>query len=426
MPAVVVVGAQWGDEGKGKVVDLYARYADLIVRYAGGANAGHTLVVKGEKLVLHLVPSGILHEGKRCLIASGTVIDPAVLLQELDAVEARGVNTHDRVFLADRAHVVLPLHPILDGIREQGTGALGTTRRGIGPCYEDKVARRGVRIGDLLRPETLRARVSALYHHHAPFLAAAGVTAPDLEQTLSTMLRMGERLAPRIVDGTPLVSEALTAKQNVLLEGAQGALLDVDHGTYPFVTSSHAAAGGASVGAGIGPTRIDSVVGIAKAYATRVGDGPFPTELFGDEGDALRTAGAEFGATTGRPRRCGFFDAVALRRAAQVSGLDLIAVTKLDVLSGLPRLRICVAYEVEGERRDAEPYDGLGDVTPIYEDLPGFEGDLSSARRVEDLPTNARRYLARLEELVGVAIGPVSVGADREATADLADPFDLQ
>jgi len=426
MPAVVVVGAQWGDEGKGKVVDLYARYADLIVRYAGGANAGHTLVVKGEKLVLHLLPSGILHEGKRCLIASGTVIDPAVLLQELDAVEARGVNTHDRVFLADRAHVVLPLHPILDGIREQGTGALGTTRRGIGPCYEDKVARRGVRIGDLLRPETLRARVSALYDHHAPFLAAAGVTAPDLEQTLRTMLRMGERLAPRIVDGTPLVSQALTAKQNVLLEGAQGALLDVDHGTYPFVTSSHAAAGGASVGAGIGPTRIDSVVGIAKAYATRVGDGPFPTELFGDEGDALRTAGAEFGATTGRPRRCGFFDAVALRRAAQVSGLDLIAVTKLDVLSGLPRLRICVAYEVEGERRDAEPYDGLGDVTPIYEDLPGFEGDLSSARRVEDLPTNARRYLARLEELVGVAIGPVSVGADREATADLADPFDLQ
>jgi len=426
MPAVVVVGAQWGDEGKGKVVDLYARYADLIVRYAGGANAGHTLVVKGEKLVLHLLPSGILHEGKRCLIASGTVIDPAVLLEEIDAVEARGVNTHDRVFLADRAHVVLPLHPILDGIREQGTGALGTTRRGIGPCYEDKVARRGVRIGDLLRPETLRARVSALYDHHAPFLAAAGVTAPDLEQTLRTMLRMGERLAPRIVDGTPLVSQALTAKQNVLLEGAQGALLDVDHGTYPFVTSSHAAAGGASVGAGIGPTRIDSVVGIAKAYATRVGDGPFPTELFGDEGDALRTAGAEFGATTGRPRRCGFFDAVALRRAAQVSGLDLIAVTKLDVLSGLPRLRICVAYEVEGERRDAEPYDGLGDVTPIYEDLPGFEGDLSSARRVEDLPTNARRYLARPEELVGVAIGPVSVGADREATADLADPFDLQ
>ena len=426
MPAVVVVGAQWGDEGKGKVVDLYARYADLIVRYAGGANAGHTLVVKGEKLVLHLLPSGILHEGKRCLIASGTVIDPAVLLEEIDAVEARGVNTHDRVFLADRAHVVLPLHPILDGIREQGTGALGTTRRGIGPCYEDKVARRGVRIGDLLRPETLRARVSALYDHHAPFLAAAGVTAPDLEQTLRTMLRMGERLAPRIVDGTPLVSQALTAKQNVLLEGAQGALLDVDHGTYPFVTSSHAAAGGASVGAGIGPTRIDSVVGIAKAYATRVGDGPFPTELFGDEGDALRTAGAEFGATTGRPRRCGFFDAVALRRAAQVSGLDRIAVTKLDVLSGLPRLRICVAYEVEGERRDAEPYDGLGDVTPIYEDLPGFEGDLSSARRVEDLPTNARRYLARLEELVGVAIGPVSVGADREATADLADPFDLQ
>ena len=426
MPAVVVVGAQWGDEGKGKVVDLYARYADLIVRYAGGANAGHTLVVKGEKLVLHLLPSGILHEGKRCLIASGTVIDPAVLLEEIDAVEARGVNTHDRVFLADRAHVVLPLHPILDGIREQGTGALGTTRRGIGPCYEDKVARRGVRIGDLLRPETLRARVSALYDHHAPFLAAAGVTAPDLEQTLRTMLRMGERLAPRIVDGTPLVSQALTAKQNVLLEGAQGALLDVDHGTYPFVTSSHAAAGGASVGAGIGPTRIDSVVGIAKAYATRVGDGPFPTELFGDEGDALRTAGAEFGATTGRPRRCGFFDAVALRRAAQVSGLDLIAVTKLDVLSGLPRLRICVAYEVEGERRDAEPYDGLGDVTPIYEDLPGFEGDLSSARRVEDLPTNARRYLARLEELVGVAIGPVSVGADREATADLTDPFDLQ
>ncbi len=423
MPAVVVVGAQWGDEGKGKVVDLYARYADLIVRYAGGANAGHTLVVEGQKLVLHLLPSGILHQGKRCLIASGTVIDPGVLLEEIDAVEARGVDARARLFVADRAHVVLPLHPLLDGLREGGSGALGTTRRGIGPCYEDKIARRGVRIGDLLRPETLRARVSALYAHHAPFLRAAGVEAPDLERTLSDLGRMGERLAPMIVDATPMLAEALTAHENVLLEGAQGALLDVDHGTYPFVTSSNAAAGGASVGAGIGPTRIDRVVGIAKAYATRVGAGPFPTELFGDEGDALRKAGAEFGATTGRPRRCGYFDAVAMRRAAQVSGLDLLAVTKLDVLSGLERLRVCVAYEVDGERRDAAPYDGLGDVTPIYEDLPGFEGDLSGARSVDELPTNARRYLARLETLVGVPIGPVSVGADREATADLDDPF---
>jgi len=423
MPAVVVVGAQWGDEGKGKVVDLYARYADLIVRYAGGANAGHTLVVEGEKLVLHLLPSGILHEGKRCLVASGTVIDPAVLLEEVDTLEARGVSVAGRLGVADRAHVVLPLHMVLDGLRERGKGALGTTRRGIGPCYEDKVARRGVRIGDLLRPSVLAERVEALHAHHACFLAAAEVEAPDLAKTVEDLAAMGERLRPWVTDGTTVVSEAIEAGQNVLLEGAQGALLDIDHGTYPFVTSSQAAAGGAAVGAGIGPTRIDRVVGITKAYATRVGAGPFPTELFNAEGDALRKAGAEFGATTGRPRRCGFFDAVAMRRAARVSGLDLLALTKLDVLSGMSTLRICVAYEVDGERMESAPFDRLGDVKPVYEDLPGFEGDITGVRRAEDLPSNARRYIARLEELVGVPIGPVSVGPDREATADLTDPF---
>ncbi|MDH5494063.1 MAG: adenylosuccinate synthase, partial [Myxococcales bacterium] len=318
MPALVVVGAQWGDEGKGKVVDLFAPHAEVVVRYAGGANAGHTLVVGGEKLILHLIPSGILHSECRSVIGQGTVVDPEVLLGEIDALETRGVEASARLLLSDRAHVVLPHHKRIDAMRERGEFAIGTTKRGIGPTYEDKVARRGVRVGDLLHPGeagrvALRDRISALQERWRPYFEQGGVELPDPDAIASRYAAFGARLAPLVCDTSRWVHFALRAGKRILLEGAQGTLLDVDHGTYPFVTSSNSIAGGACTGAGIGPTQIDRVVGIAKAYATRVGDGPFPTELLGDQGDALRNAGAEFGSTTGRPRRCGWLDAAALR-----------------------------------------------------------------------------------------------------------------
>jgi adenylosuccinate synthase len=425
MPALVVVGAQWGDEGKGKVVDLFTPHADLVVRFAGGANAGHTLVVGGEKVILHLIPSGILHEGQRCIVAQGTVLDPAVLLQELDALEARGVSVTGRVLVSDRAHVVLPQHKLIDGLREsaQGDRAIGTTKRGIGPTYEDKVARRGVRIGDLLRPALLREKLEANLNAWAPVITSLGGALPAVEPILTDYLALGERLREYICETAPLVAEAVRRGDRILLEGAQGTMLDIDHGTYPYVTSSHAVAGGACAGAGIGPTAITKVIGISKAYATRVGGGPFPTELLDDRGDALRNAGAEFGSTTGRPRRCGWLDVPALRLAVRVNGMDEIALTKLDVLSGLPELQLCVAYRLDGEELAEPPYDGLERVEPVYETMPGFEGDISGCRSREDLPEGARAYIARIEALVGCKVGVVSVGPDREQTADLVDPF---
>lgn len=425
MPAIVVVGAQWGDEGKGKVVDLYSPYAKAVVRYAGGANAGHTLVVNGEKLILHLVPSGILHEGT-CVIAQGTVIDPETLLTEVDALTSRGVDAMGRLRISDRAHVVLPHHRAIDALREQGRFAIGTTKRGIGPTYEDKIARRGVRIGDLLKPDVLRERLDALMAAWKPFFGDALNDLPDVESTTKRYAAMGERLAPMIINSARWVGDAVARNERILLEGAQGTLLDIDHGTYPFVTSSTAVAGGACAGAGIGPTAIDAVVGIAKAYTTRVGDGPFPTELHDEMGEALRTAGAEFGSTTGRPRRCGWLDIVALREAVRLSGMTELAITKLDVLTGIPKLQICVAYDLDGERLDDIPLHGLERVKPIYEEIDGWEESIRECRRVEDLPAAARRYLDRVEELSGCKIGPISVGPDREETLSFRDPFTIK
>jgi adenylosuccinate synthase len=423
MSVVCVVGAQWGDEGKGKVVDLYAQYADVVVRYGGGANAGHTLVVGGDKVVLHLVPSGALQPAAQCVIGQGTVVDPKVLIDELDELAKRDLNP-SRVFVSDRAHVVLPHHMLVDGLREAGAGAIGTTKRGIGPAYEDKVARRGVRVGDLLSTERLAKRLEANLAAWRPVIESLGGEVPDAEEIAESYAAHGERLAPHVRDTATLLWDAIEAGENILLEGAQGAMLDIDHGTYPYVTSSTVLAGGACAGAGIGPLAIDRVVGITKAYTTRVGGGPFPTELHGEMGEALRKAGNEFGATTGRPRRCGWLDLPALRFASRVNGLTELAVTKLDILTGLGELQICTHYEGPGgERHDIPPYDGLDDLTPVYETLPGWEEDLTTCETIDDLPGNASAYVRRIAELSGVKVGMVGVGADRAQTLRLRDPF---
>ncbi|HSN82592.1 MAG TPA: adenylosuccinate synthase [Polyangiales bacterium] len=424
MSAVVVVGAQWGDEGKGKVVDLYAPYADLVVRYAGGANAGHTLVVGGEKLILHLIPSGILHEQTRCIIGQGTVIDPGVLLREIEALHARGVPTEERLLVSQRAHVVLPHHKSIDELREKKSNeAIGTTKRGIGPCYEDKVARRGLRMGDLLDGKRLRSKLEANLECWRPVAADLGGTVPTAEEIAAQYSELGEALRDVIGDAGAVVRTSVRDGEKILLEGAQGTMLDIDNGTYPFVTSSSAVAGGACAGAGIGPTHIGRAIGIAKAYTTRVGGGPFPTELDDETGQQLRDAGAEYGSTTGRPRRCGWLDLVALRHAVTVNGLDEIAITKLDVLSAVPELEVCVAYELDGRRLSHPPYERIDAVRPIYETLEGWDEELTGCRSRDDLPAAAQAYLARIEQEVGCRVGVVSVGPDREDTADLRDPF---
>jgi adenylosuccinate synthase len=423
MAAVVVVGAQWGDEGKGKVVDLYAQYADQIVRYGGGANAGHTLVVDGEQIVFHLVPAGALHAGKQCVLAQGTVIDPAVLIREFEALSKRGRFEPQRFLISERAFLVLPHHILVDKLREQRAGAIGTTHRGIGPAYEDKVARRGLRVGDLLSRDKFARKLDANLEAWSPLIDALGGEAPSAQGVLERYMDYGRELAPMIGDAGGAVRQALGSGKRVLLEGNQGALLDLDCGTYPFVTSASTVAGGACSGTGIGPTEIDTVVGITKAYATRVGNGPFPTEIEGEAGDALREAGGEFGATTGRPRRCGWLDIPALRFAVQVNGMHGLALTKIDVLTGLPQIRVCTAYELDGELLALPPYDDLGRVTPIYETFEGWSDPLSHCRSLRELPTSAQRYVAAIEQLAGCPIWAVSVGADREHTITVKLPF---
>jgi len=422
MPATVVVGAQWGDEGKGKIVDLLTPYAEVVVRYAGGANAGHTLVVRGEKIVLHLVPSGILHAGQECIVGQGCVVDAGTLLEEIDLLEVRGISTKGRLFVADRAHVVLPHHRLIDALREQADPKIGTTKRGIGPAYEDKVGRVGVRVGDLIRPG-LEAKVAANLASWSPRIEALGGTTPSASEITAVLLAQAERLRPYLADGARRAGDAIERGAKVLLEGAQGTMLDIDYGTYPFVTSSSATSGGACTGGGVGPTRIERVIGICKAYATRVGGGPFPTEMHGEAGEALRQAGAEFGATTGRPRRCGWLDLPALRFAARVNGMTSIAMTKLDVLTGMPELQLATGYRLDGEVIDEPPFEGLERVEPIYETHAGWTEDVTHCRTLEELPANARKYLARIEELVGCPIGIVSVGPDREQTIGLTEPF---
>ena len=422
MPATVVVGAQWGDEGKGKIVDLLTPFAEVVVRYAGGANAGHTLVVRGEKIVLHLVPSGILHAGQECIVGQGCVVDAGTLLEEIDLLEVRGISTKGRLFVADRAHVVLPHHRLIDALREQADPKIGTTKRGIGPAYEDKVGRVGVRVGDLIRPG-LEAKVAANLASWSPRIEALGGTTPSASEITASLLAQAERLRPYVADGARRAGDAIERGAKVLLEGAQGTMLDIDYGTYPFVTSSSATSGGACTGGGVAPTRIERVIGICKAYATRVGGGPFPTELHGEAGEALRQAGAEFGATTGRPRRCGWLDLPALRFAARVNGMTSIAMTKLDVLTGMPELQLATGYRLDGEVIDEPPFEGLERVEPIYETHAGWTEDVTHCRTLEELPANARKYLARIEELVGCPIGIVSVGPDREQTIGLTEPF---
>ncbi|MBK7535977.1 MAG: adenylosuccinate synthase [Myxococcales bacterium] len=432
MSVVIVVGAQWGDEGKGKVVDLLTEQAEVVVRYGGGANAGHTLVIDGQKLVTHLVPSGVLHPGKRCVLGDGMVIDPHTLLEEISACQARGLLARGELLIGAGAHVILPYHKLIDGLREDRHAAtaraIGTTRRGIGPAYEAKAARRGVRVRDLLVPARLRELVAANMEELLPLIQHLGGAAPgaaEIERWTSDALAAGARLAPSIGDAGRHVYQAIKEQRHVLFEGAQGCLLDLDHGTYPFVTSSSTIAAGACQSAGIGPTEVDSVIGITKAYATRVGGGPFPTELHGAAGESLRQAGGEFGATTGRPRRCGWLDLPALRMGVRLSGMSGLALTKLDVLSSMPEVLVCVGYRVEGTEYDEPPGDPdlVSRLEPIYARYPGWGELPRDVRELADLPAAARDYVAAIERLAGVALTLVSVGPDRNQTIRISDPF---
>ncbi len=429
MPNVVVVGAQWGDEGKGKVVDLLTDDADVVVRFQGGNNAGHTLVVGGEKTVLHLIPAGILHPGKSCVIGNGVVVDPAVIVGEIDELKHRGFLQDDRQLVVSLdAHVIMPWHKAIDLAREHSMGAakIGTTGRGIGPTYEDKVARRGVRIRDLLDEARLSRKVRERIASAREELRRLGA-ADDLEEgaIVRQYGELGRRLSRYATDASLWLHRAIRDGKSLLFEGAQGTMLDVDHGTYPFVTSSNTVAGNAATGSGLGPTQIDSVIGIAKGYSTRVGAGPYPTELKDPVGERLRQVGGEFGATTGRPRRTGWFDAVALRYAARVNGLDGLAITKMDVLTGLPDVKIAVAYRLDGRVVEEMPCDIelLERCEPVYESLPGWPEKLAGARSWEDLPRAARTYVERLAAVVGVKVMAVSVGADRGETILLDNPF---
>ncbi len=413
---LVVVGAQWGDEGKGKLVDVLAERADCVVRYQGGANAGHTVVVGDRQFVLHQIPSGILHPGATCIVGNGVVLDPDTFFAELDELAAQGIDVAGRLRVSDRAHVVMPYHKLLDAASER-TQQIGTTGRGIGPAYEAKIGRRGVRVADLCRAGGMGEVMAERIERANQMLAMLGSPArADLDEHLALVERVAERLRPIKADTGLLVHQALRAGKRVLLEGAQGALLDVDHGTYPFVTSSNTTAGGAAIGAGIGPTDIDGVLGVVKAYTTRVGNGPLPTEARGEVEANLRELGGEFGATTGRPRRCGWFDATVVRYSVRVNGLTGLAVTKLDVLDSFASIPVGVRYRLDGEECDEVPSDveALDRVEPVYETLPGWEQSTEGARKLADLPPQARAYLDRLQDLAGAPIRYVSVGTRRD------------
>jgi adenylosuccinate synthase len=418
MPATVVIGAQWGDEGKGKVVDLLAERSDVVARFQGGNNAGHTIVADGETFKLHLVPSGILYPGTTCIIGNGTVVDPGALCTEINELEARGVPL-DGLRVSGNAHLIMPYHVMLDGAVERKLGrfSLGTTRRGIGPAYQDKAARVGIRAQDLLDAKILVRKLEiALADKNEVLERLFDMPRLDPQEVAAEQLEYAERLRPFIADTALIVDRALSAQEHVLLEGAQGTMLDIDHGTYPFVTSSNPIAGAACTGVGVGPTRIDSVIGVTKAYVTRVGEGPFPTELDDADGTRMMERGAEFGTTTGRQRRCGWLDLVALRYAVRLSGISELALTKLDVLSGFERVRICVAYRTrDGETLDEFPYHQtvFHGCTPVYEDLPGWDEDLTECRALADLPPPAREYVERISSASGVPIRLIGTGQSR-------------
>ncbi|MGC7871702.1 adenylosuccinate synthase [Desulfosporosinus sp. SYSU MS00001] len=420
MAGVILIGSQWGDEGKGKITDFLAEKANMVVRYQGGNNAGHTVVADGEEFKLHLIPSGILYQDKTCVIGNGVVIDPKVLLEELSYLEKRGIKT-GKLLISSNAHVIMPYHLVLDGLEEEARGdhKIGTTKRGIGPAYMDKASRVGIRVIDLLDKEEFAEKLRRnLEEKNNLFVKVYGKEAMKFEDIYDTYLGYAEQLRPMVTDSSLAIDECLRSGEKVLFEGAQGTLLDIDHGTYPFVTSSNPIAGGACVGAGVGPTRIDHVVGVVKAYTTRVGEGPFPTELLDDVGEEMRANGHEFGTTTGRPRRCGWFDALIARYAARVSGISDFAVTKLDVLTGLKTVKICVGYRVNDEVIYELPQSQkiFKRCKPVYEELPGWQEDLTHVRRFEELPQAAQQYIKRIEELTGVTATLIAVGPGREQT----------
>jgi adenylosuccinate synthase len=425
---IVIVGSQWGDEGKGKIVDILTEYADVVVRFQGGNNAGHTVMVEDEKIILHLLPSGILHGGKTCVIGNGVVVDPQVLLDEIAMLKAKGLFRPQDLLISKDAHLIMPYHRKLDVAKERSKGdkKIGTTGKGIGPAYEDKVSRCGIKLSDLLDDGNFRRKLKTnlleknLYIK--TFLHEEGF---EMHQIYHDYKDLAEKVAPYVTDTSLFLQEAINKKKSILFEGAQGALLDVDHGTYPYVTSSNTVAGEAATGSGIGPSRIDSVMGVAKAYATRVGEGPFPTELNEKEEKALREKGGEYGATTGRPRRCGWFDAVAVRYSARINGLDGLILTKLDVLDDLKEIKMCTAYKYKGRVLKSFPTEAniLNKCKPVYETLPGWRSNTNGARAFKDLPKNAQGYIRRLEGAVGVKVAIISVGAGRKDAIMLKNPF---
>jgi adenylosuccinate synthase len=414
---LAVLGAQWGDEGKGKIVDLLTRHFSIVARYQGGHNAGHTVYVNGAKFVLRLIPSGILHRDVMCVIGNGVVVDPEALFAEVDELAKNGVDVGNRIAISDKAHLILPYHRDLDLLSEarRGDRKIGTTSRGIGPAYEDKIARRGIRVGDLRDPASLEQEVrdNVMARNR---LVQENIM--DWRGVLADLRRLGERLRPWICDVSLMLSRAMAEGRSVLFEGAQGTLLDIDHGTYPYVTSSNASIGGVCTGLGVPPQAIDGVLGVVKAYTTRVGEGPLPTELFGEMGNRLRDSGNEYGAVTGRPRRCGWYDAVAVRYGVRINGLDALALTKLDVLDGLEKIDICTAYRCGSRVFDDFPSDlaQLASCEPVYESMPGWTSPTRGTRRYSDLPEEARRYITRLEEISGVPAAIVSTGSEREDT----------
>ena len=419
MPAVIVLGAQWGDEGKGKATDQLGQNTDYVVKFNGGNNAGHTVVIDGEKYAMHLLPAGILSKGVTPIIGNGVVVDIDVLFQELAEMESRGVDC-SRLKISSNAHIIPSYNRLMDQANERARGKnqIGTTGRGIGPTYADKMNRGGIRIQDLFDPKTLSEKIEAALAPKNEVFAAVGMETLDPDTVTEELLAYADRIRPMVCDASLEVNDALDRGDTVLFEGGQATMLDIDHGTYPFVTSSNPTAGGALTGTGVGPTRIDRVVGVAKAYTTRVGEGPFPTELDNEVGEALRHKGGEFGVTTGRARRTGWFDAVVMRYATRINGLTDICLTKLDVLSGYPTIPVCVAYEVDGVRMEEMPLDQVGfeNAVPVYEELPGWEEDITGCRTFEELPKNAQDYIARLEELSRCRIQSIGVGAGREAT----------
>jgi adenylosuccinate synthase len=428
MANVVIIGAQWGDEGKGKVVDIYTEHVQQVVRYQGGNNAGHTLVVGEEKVVLHLIPSGILHPGKRCIIGNGVVLDPKVFLGEIVNLKKRGYFQDDSQLVVDsNLHVIMPWHRAIDIAREKVPNRkIGTTGRGIGPAYEDKIGRRGIRLGDLIKPQVFRRKLQEVLPEKNFLLEKFFGEAPlDEEQIFAEYSDYAAQIAKYVGCGSTLLAEAIGRGENILFEGAQGTLLDVDHGTYPYVTSSSTCAGGVCTGTGVAPRHLDAIIGISKAYCTRVGEGPFPSELLDEVGDTLRKAGNEFGSTTGRPRRCGWFDAVALREAVRLNGLAGLAITKLDVLNDFDAIKVCTGYSYQGQLLENFPRDPdvLRDCHPVYEEFEGWKSDICEAKSYDQLPAAARAYLNKLEELSGCPIVLISVGPRRDQTIQLSSPF---